>query len=117
MPYINRFKFEVRNISNDSELDLKYLENKCGNFSWHYQDENMIKYSFENPGKLFIIEKQGENKNDFSKSEYFNGEIVTGKVILTEQDAEIFYKAIENSPAPTETLKKAIDSYKEKFAA
>jgi len=117
MPYINRFKFEVRNISNDSELDLQYLKSKCSGFSWHTQDENMIKYSLKNPGKLFIIERQGENKRDFSKIEYFNGEVVTGKIILSSEDQQEFIDKVMTPQLPNKVLQKAAKSYKDKYAA
>jgi len=117
MPYVNRFKFEVRNISNDSELDLEYLKRKCGGFSWNNQSEDMMRYSSKNTGKLFIIERQGENKRDFSKNEYFNGEVVTGKIILTSEDQQEFIDKVLTPQLPNKVLEKAAKTYKDKSAA
>jgi hypothetical protein len=66
----------------------------------------------ENDQKLGLYEVYGDKKEDLVENNLQN-EVNSGKILQSEEDAELFFDTIENPPTPVDALIEAKEKYEE----
>lgn len=76
MPYITTYNVSITNISDksDNEAIIETINKSVTNtINKSLVNKGMINISSKYPGKLFIVNSQGENTDDVSEIKYLNG--------------------------------------------
>lgn len=83
-------------IAKDCEYDLVDAESLfCENIKWYNYEEDMKKTSKRYPEYIFSIRRDGESRDDISKTHFWNGKFVEESPKVAWEDYDIIKRELK----------------------